>query len=475
MKQDKKIYYPLFASRSLNGGEQDQVEHKKVVEQLALLNSEKRLSLMSDNMAAAIAVLDNQFQLPEKFIEYITVLVREMFFGNITEQDILRVLRQELVKFPSIQADTLIQHVQLNIFRAQPDADEPEEDEDLEVSENDALPQENVRQYTLLDALSKYPYIGNQPITTDTIKLKSQVALVRPTLTNWLKNYRDELGIGMHDAVARAKFLFESQNTKKLPSIERDRIHTLVRSLEDNELLNIDTKKEVILFSNQVKEKESVTTKPQNDAANTEAATDIFERFQNVNTVPVDNRTQLGGVGTQTFGGGKIPAGESPTDETAILSRIKNMFVITPKANAPAPPEDFAVTAPKVAESLQVPSPQEPLGTLRFSAKHVLPAERQNLQPAIMPIRASSMDSRIEHFRPQEVVIPESTPQAFRATVPQQPVPESMKIASPPIQTPTSTAIPSSSSPVYVNPVPPAVKETLEEPTSMFRIKPSRD
>src|SRR3990167_4256207 len=52
----------------------------------------------------------------------------------------------------------------------------------------------------LLQALPKYKNLGNQLITRERIKVKSQAEPVRPSLFYWLKYYRDELGIGQHSS-----------------------------------------------------------------------------------------------------------------------------------------------------------------------------------------------------------------------------------------------------------------------------------
>lgn len=466
MKEDKSIYYPLFASRNLNGGVQDDTENKQVRESLTRLSSEQRLRLMSDNMAEAIAVLDEQFHIPEQFVEYVTVLVREMFFGQFSEQEVLRALRSELAKIPNISLDAVIQHIQLHIFKAEADPDEPEEVESDDYEEVSLGIENTVKQYTLLDALGKFSNLGNQMITTDNIKLKSQVALVRPTLSNWLKNYRDELGIGKHDAVARAKFLFESQNTAKLSSEERERIHALVRSLEDNEFLTINPQKQEIVFLDTQKKQNNTEVKvfPESSAN----APDIFERFQNP---PV--RDELQNVGTQTFRAAGPMREEDTLKENQVLGRIQNMNVPPVSANAPAPKEDFVLPAKEDG----VASQNEPLGTLRFSAKHVLPAERQQRQtkePQTPP-----MDPRIQHFRPQEVVIPGAqtkqkpsfapTPSKSATASLSEPVKE---VPMTPVLQATQGSTPAQEQKRQVINTPP--RSAMPE-TSVFRIKPSRE
>lgn len=100
----------------------------------------------------------------------------------------------------------------------------------------------------LLQALSKYEQIGNQLITAERIRVKSQPDPVRPSLLYWLKYYRDELGVGHHDSVQRGQFLFRSENGKHLSTEERERVNLILRSVEENYPLQIDTANGEIIF-----------------------------------------------------------------------------------------------------------------------------------------------------------------------------------------------------------------------------------
>ena len=100
----------------------------------------------------------------------------------------------------------------------------------------------------LLQALSKYEQLGNQLITRERIRIKSQPEPVRPSLLYWLKYYRDELGVGYHDNVQRGSLLFRSENGKKLSAQERERINLILKSVEENFPLSIDTERQEIIF-----------------------------------------------------------------------------------------------------------------------------------------------------------------------------------------------------------------------------------
>jgi hypothetical protein len=100
----------------------------------------------------------------------------------------------------------------------------------------------------LLQALSKYEKLGQQVITSEKIKLKTQIEPVRSSLFNWLKYYRDELGIGQHNNVERGEFLFRSENGRKLSGEERERISLILKSVEEYLPITIDTERQEIIF-----------------------------------------------------------------------------------------------------------------------------------------------------------------------------------------------------------------------------------
>lgn len=100
----------------------------------------------------------------------------------------------------------------------------------------------------LLKAMSEYDRLGEQQVTTEKIKIKNQSELQRPTLANWIRYYRDELGIGFHDQVLRGRFLFQSENGKKLNNEERERINLILKSIEEDFPIDIDTDRQVVVF-----------------------------------------------------------------------------------------------------------------------------------------------------------------------------------------------------------------------------------
>jgi hypothetical protein len=113
-------------------------------------------------------------------------------------------------------------------------------DENQKQLPNESLP--------LLKALGKFEKLGGQQVTNSKIVVKGQNDPVRPTIFNWLRAYRDELGVGAHDAVARGQFLFHSLNGKGLSADERDQVGMLLKSLDENMPLTIDAGRQEVVF-----------------------------------------------------------------------------------------------------------------------------------------------------------------------------------------------------------------------------------
>ena len=100
----------------------------------------------------------------------------------------------------------------------------------------------------LLKALGKFEKLGSQQVTNSKIVVKGQNDPVRPTIFNWLRAYRDELGVGAHDSVVRGQFLFHSLNGKGLSSDERDQVGMLLKSIDENSPLTIDAGRQEVVF-----------------------------------------------------------------------------------------------------------------------------------------------------------------------------------------------------------------------------------
>jgi hypothetical protein len=128
----------------------------------------------------------------------------------------------------------------------------------------------------LAGALLEYLSISQQAVTSNEIKLNSG-EVVRPSIKNWITDYRDNLGGAKHSPIERGKYLFQSENGKRLTNGDRQKLGLILKSLDDETPLKIDPKNERIVFEN---EDNSVSGNLQAAASTqTKETQDIFEKF----------------------------------------------------------------------------------------------------------------------------------------------------------------------------------------------------
>ena len=200
-----------------------------------------RKLLTSDELPYALKDFSEKFSLTQSTAAFISVMVRKIIFQEWDEAQSLLELTAWCQEFDSkntSRVDEILEAVKRDILTIVPS-------EEGAVGETEKIV--TVRM-TLLEALSQYPQLGQQTITETRIKLKTSTELVRGSLINWLKCYREELGVGYHDAILRGQFLFRSQNGLRLTSEEHGRIEILLRSIEDREAVEIDTVHQVLIF-----------------------------------------------------------------------------------------------------------------------------------------------------------------------------------------------------------------------------------
>ena|GEM_PF-3072384 len=217
----------------------------------------------------------------------------------------------------------------------------------------------------LLQALPKYENLGNQLITRERIKVKSQAEPVRPSLLYWLKYYRDELGIGQHSSVERGDFLFRSENGRKLSGEERERISLILKSVEENLPLSIDPKNQEIVFP----VFQAVVMTPRKE--------------------PASSTVQRGEPGSLSFsesGGLHISRGTSFN----MLSRKESV--------------------PSAGKESARPSAPRNAGEISFSTSHVFPAEKEAVESR------DAVSAKLERGEPSFLSFPTpSSPKAVNA------------------------------------------------------------
>ncbi len=230
----------------------------------------------------------------------------------------------------------------------------------------------------LLSALGKYPRIGEQQIATERIHVRQQPEPVRASLSNWLRVYRDELGVGYHDPMARGKFIFDSENGKKLTSEERERLNLVLRSIEENVPVDIDPEKAEIVFPEfHVSPKAPSAPRPAPSPSFSTVAPPPSGMSDN-RPLPVSSPIVQGGVGPmpprrlppKPF----VPSAPPPVPEGRNDTAVRQP--VPTNSSAPVPKAPPQAPARRPVSFVPSPPPDLPVGgTFSFSSPHALPVE----------------------------------------------------------------------------------------------------
>jgi hypothetical protein len=118
-------------------------------------------------------------------------------------------------------------------------------------------------QMKLQEALKKYDRLGEQLLSGNPIKLKIFEAPVRPSIKNWIADYYEKVDARKHDSIERGNYLFHSDNARRLTTGERQRVGTMLRALDEDGMLAIDTQKQELVFQSEVFSQNTESRTPQ--------------------------------------------------------------------------------------------------------------------------------------------------------------------------------------------------------------------
>jgi hypothetical protein len=192
---EKVIYFPMLVPASGQNEIMSREENQTVWKKFYTISQEAQDIITDAQVPKKIAELQEKFQLAEALVGVVSLHIRKVFFEEMSLSDVETSLKNVLVSGSddASKAKMIVDFIQKEILtiKPQPKVEEvPEEEVPKHVATTIRLP--------LLQALSKYEQLGNQLITEERLKLKSQAETVRPSLLYWIKYYRDELGVGHH-------------------------------------------------------------------------------------------------------------------------------------------------------------------------------------------------------------------------------------------------------------------------------------
>jgi hypothetical protein len=360
---DIRKYFPMLVSESGDDSPQAvSVEECLMTwQKFDAIPAESQDILTAKELPLAISDYERKWQLSTQDTPFISLCVRKYYFREWSLQECGNKIYSH---FNRNDSDTGKVHGMISSFQKDILTVRPKNDATTTATNT-------TEHLSLLPALGKYPKLGEQIMTRERLQLKNQPEPVRPNLTNWLRVYRDELGVGYHDPMTRGKFIFDSVNCKKLSSEERELLNIVLRSVEENMPIDIDPAKMEIVFPEfHASEKDRPTPRPPVSIVSASAM--VLPK-----AVPEASRPiQQPSVPTS----GAVPVKPlSPPAITEMMGAGKERpqprpFIATPPVLHSPPP------APARRPVSFVPSPPPDLpvsGSFSFSSPHSLPVESE--------------------------------------------------------------------------------------------------
>lgn len=355
--------------------------------------------LQSPLIDEALRSMKSQFGITEESTERIASLIRMIYFNILTLDQVPQVLVEDCL-ISQDKISNITGFIRNEILTLKPTSHSSSSQMNIGTANN------KYASLLLLDALVKYPRINDQQLTSERIRVKSEKDPVRGTVRHWIRAYRDAVGIKEHTAIERGQFLFQSENAKKLPAEEREKVSILLKALDDGESLSINPDKQEIIFPtfqpssaqtsvNTTSFSESETVSQQNvpqyrealshEAVSAQRTLNRTNNIQNITQSKVSNppqqpqQAQLRDV-PQTVNTYPSPMkwynfAQSALQDTSSTTQQSQKFQENSMRSTNA---SFSRSAPGIHLDPPIPSAVEQSqnqSQFQFSSKHIMPAE----------------------------------------------------------------------------------------------------
>lgn len=244
---------------SINGNSEK--EDGEVWEKFQSLPVEKQNFLCSEKTASVIKGLISKFNLSIEDAASISRVIKLFFLGYIQEN----VIENELkLRIPNLGSNVLCVR---DILRKEIIYSNPREHNDEIEGSFDKKNESNKIKIPIYQALQQYPHLGEQAITSSPIKLKIFPQPVRPSIKNWIEDYRQVMGAQRHGMMERGNYLFHSENGKRITPGERKKLAEVLRSLDEDVALKIDPERQEIFFEINQGEKARISPSQENKSS----------------------------------------------------------------------------------------------------------------------------------------------------------------------------------------------------------------
>ena len=233
------------------------------------LSEEEKDRMLAQSVPSVLKDIAERCSLSDEDAACLTRLVRDLFFKVVSEDKIEIELQNRIPKLVDAQLRDVAKLIMRNILTT--------DVEQIRKAANNAV------NLSVASALVQFPNVAEQVISSMPLKLRISPNPVKPSVKNWIADYREQMGMGKHGTFDRGNFLFHGENSKRLTSVERQKLSAILKSLDDETPLSINPDKQEIIFENlQTDERMSqvvapVEAKPQPNAA-------IQSNMQSANT-----------------------------------------------------------------------------------------------------------------------------------------------------------------------------------------------
>lgn len=229
-----RIYFPMTAPSRFGQIDSPDIIIKRWTVFNALPENEKD-RMLAKHVPFVLRDIAEAKGFSESEIVALSGLVRDLFFGIISRDDISGELQRRITKLSSLDAKEVGYVILYKILTA---------DVFSESTKTAIL----LRRLSLEEALAQYSNINEQLVTTIPLVLRISPNPVRPTVKNWITDYHEQMGLGKHETFDRGNYLFHSENSKRLEAEDRRKLSLILRSLDEGTPLMIDPEKQEIVF-----------------------------------------------------------------------------------------------------------------------------------------------------------------------------------------------------------------------------------
>lgn len=185
--------------------------------------------LVSTETAQKIKIIGDHYKLELLQMAPIARVVRSYYFGEIQLVDFDRIIEKES-KISREDAQEISKYIIDRIINRG-------------LEKVVAIKTEKM---TITKAIDTYPEIRNQKLTSYSIEVNG--LMKASTIGAWIDDYYNVVGAGNRDIMKRSSYLYHSKNVKNLNVSDRQKLSTVLKSLDEGLLVRVNPENREIIF-----------------------------------------------------------------------------------------------------------------------------------------------------------------------------------------------------------------------------------